>query len=140
MAPRLAHVGFAVRSLEDGVRTYAALLGVEAQGIAYEESEAEQVRIAFVELGNTRIELLEPTGPDSPVARFLETRGEGVHHLCFEAPGDLEEERERLEGEDFRIVKRAEGEYFFIHHKEARGCLVEFYARRSAGAHDGRGA
>ena len=126
MAPRLAHIGIAVHSLDEAVRTYAALLGVEPDDIAYEMSEAEQVRVAFIELPNTRIELLEPTGPDSPVARFLESRGEGVHHLCFEACGDLEVERERLETEDFRIVKRVEGEYFFIHPKDAAGCLVEF--------------
>lgn len=136
MAPRLAHIGIAVHSLGDGVRTYAALLGVAAGDISYEESDAEQVRVAFVDLPNCRVELLEPTGPESPVARFLDAKGEGVHHLCFEASGDLEAERERLQAGDFRIVKRAEGHYFFIHPKDARGCLIEFYSQGSARRED----
>ncbi len=128
MAARLVHIGIAVRSLEDAVRTYAALLNVEDQGIAYEENEAEGVKIAFVQLPNCRIELLEPTRPYSAIAKFLNDKGEGIHHLCFEATGELDAEGERLKAVAFRIVSESKGEHFFVHPKDCMGSLIEFYS------------
>lgn len=132
MAPRLEHIGIAVHSIEDAVRTYAALFGVAEEDVVYAENETEQVRIAFVELPNCRIELLEPTSPDSAIAKFLDSKGEGIHHLCFEAAGDVDAERERLGTHGFRIVKKAEGKRFFVHPKDCKGSLIEFYGENHA--------
>lgn len=76
----LHHVGIAVHNLEEAAGAYRAL-GLSVEKV--ETVESEQVRVAFIPVGGTHIELLEPTGASSPVARFLEKRGPGVHHLCF---------------------------------------------------------
>ncbi|BCW93122.1 MAG: methylmalonyl-CoA epimerase [Thermoanaerobaculum sp.] len=76
----LHHVGIAVHNLEEAAGAYRAL-GLSVEKV--ETVESEQVRVAFIPVGDTHIELLEPTGASSPVARFLEKRGPGVHHLCF---------------------------------------------------------
>jgi methylmalonyl-CoA/ethylmalonyl-CoA epimerase len=128
MGARLVHIGIAVRSLEDAAKTYATLLGVDERDLVFEENEAEGVKIAFVELPNCRIELLEPTQPESAIAKFLEAKGEGIHHLCFEADGELDAECERLKANAFRIVSKKEGEHFFVHPKDCKGSLIEFYS------------
>lgn len=76
----LHHVGIAVHNLEEAAGAYRAL-GLSVEKV--ETVESEQVRVAFIPVGDTHIELLEPTAASSPVARFLEKRGPGVHHLCF---------------------------------------------------------
>ncbi|MEW5876792.1 methylmalonyl-CoA epimerase [Thermoanaerobaculum aquaticum] len=76
----LHHVGIAVHNLDEAAGAYRAL-GLSVEKV--ETVEGEQVRVAFIPVGDTHIELLEPTGASSPVARFLEKRGPGVHHLCF---------------------------------------------------------
>lgn len=76
----LHHVGIAVHNLEEAAGAYLAL-GLSVEKV--ETVESEQVRVAFIPVGDTHIELLEPTAASSPVARFLEKRGPGVHHLCF---------------------------------------------------------
>lgn len=81
------HVGIAVRSLESALPLWSAVLGEEAAG--REEVPGEGVRVAFFGEGSGRVELLEPTGPDTPVGRFLERRGPGIHHLCV-GVADLE--------------------------------------------------
>jgi methylmalonyl-CoA/ethylmalonyl-CoA epimerase len=78
---RLDHIGIAVRSLEQALGPYVDGLGLAVEGS--EEVAGERVRVAFLPVGETRIELLEATADDSPVARFIERRGEGIHHLCF---------------------------------------------------------
>lgn len=82
MIQELHHIGIAVRSIEAALPRYVDGLGMHLQGI--EEVETEQVRVAIVLAGATRIELLEPTDPASPIAKFLDKRGPGVHHLAFE--------------------------------------------------------
>ena len=82
MIQELHHIGIAVRSLDESIPRYVDGLGLQLQGI--EEVPTEQVRVAVVLAGSTRIELLEPTGPESPIARFLDKRGPGVHHLAFQ--------------------------------------------------------
>lgn len=82
MIQELHHIGIAVRSLDDAVRRYCQGLGLTFHGI--EDVPSEKVRVAVVTAGRTRIELLEPTAADSPVAKFLERRGPGVHHLAFQ--------------------------------------------------------
>lgn len=82
--PAVDHIGIAVPDLEEALPLYAALLGREESG--QEEVPDEKVRVAWFGDGAGRIELLEATGPDSPIARFLERRGPGIHHVCVRVP------------------------------------------------------
>ena len=121
------HIGIAVRSLDERRKLYEAL-GLELSG---EETVAEQkVRVAFLPVEGTRIELLEPTAPDSPIAGFIEKRGEGLHHLCLEVD-DVAVAMERLRALGFNLLsnepqKGAHGaRVCFIHPKSAGGVLIE---------------
>lgn len=122
------HIGIAVNSLAEAIPTYAALLGMNASG--EEEVPSERVRVAFFGEGEGRIELLEATEPDSPVARFLERRGPGVHHLCLAVP-DLEEALEEAEEAGVEILEpRIRGgagghRVAFLHPRTTSGVLIE---------------
>ena len=125
---KLDHNGIAVRSLDAALRFYRESLGLPLAGI--EEVPAEKVRVAMLPLGETRIELLEATATDSPIARFIEKRGEGIHHIAF-AVGDLEDHLRRLEAGGVRILP-GKGEYgasghryAFLHPASCGGVLVE---------------
>ena len=98
---RLDHVGVAVRSLEDALAPYKDGLGLIVSEI--EELPTEKVRVAFLPMGESRLELLEPTADDSPIARFLQRRGEGIHHLCFQVD-DIEAVLKRLKKAGVELV------------------------------------
>ena len=127
MIRRLDHVAVAVRRLDERLPFYRDLLGVPLQRI--EEVASEQVRVAILGEGPGRIELLEPTDKASPVGRFLEQRGEGIHHLCF-LVDSLEESCRRLEEAGCRLIggirSGSEGTRIaFVHPKSAGGVLLE---------------
>jgi len=116
------HIGIAVRSIAEARALYEALgLAVEA----VEDVPHEGVRVALIPCGATRLELLEPLSPDSPVARFLERRGPGVHHLCL-ASDDVRGDAQRLRAAGLDLL-RAEPT------PGAGGCWVQFVHPRSAG-------
>ncbi len=125
---KIEHIGIAVKSLEDANALYEKLLGQAP----YKEEfvESEQVRTSFFRSGPNKIELLESSSPDSPIARFLSRRGPGVHHIAFEVE-DIRKEMERLRKEGFRILneepKRGADNKLvcFIHPKSAGGILIE---------------
>ena len=123
----LDHLGIAVRSIEASRGLYEAI-GVRVSGV--EEVEQERVRVAMLEVGGSRIELLEATDANSAVGRFLERRGEGLHHLALRVP-DLSEAVEKLTGLGVRLVSEriqvgAGGHrYVFVHPESANGVLVE---------------
>jgi len=126
-ARRLDHIGIAVSSIDDALAIYRAL------GLAESGREAvagQGVVTAFLPLGETRLELLEPTGPDSPIARFLAKRGPGIHHVCF-AVDDVEEAVKDLKARGFRLVDEnpvpgADGKRVaFLHPSAAHGVLIE---------------
>lgn len=124
----LDHIGIAVNDLEAAVRVYEEALGIVCR---HRETVADQdVKTAFLPVGDTRLELLEPLSPEGPVGRFLGRRGEGVHHLCFavddiraslarcrEAGATLIDEEPRL-GADRKWVA-------FVHPKSTHGVLIE---------------
>jgi methylmalonyl-CoA/ethylmalonyl-CoA epimerase len=125
----LNHIGIAVRSLDERRRVYEAL-GLLLDG---EETVPEQkVRVAFLPVEGTRIELLEPSAPDSPIAGFLEKRGEGLHHLCFQVD-DVVATMSRLRGQGFALLSAepqagAHGaRVCFIHPKSTGGVLIELW-------------
>ncbi len=122
MIRRIEHVGIAVRSIAEARRLYEAMgLAVEA----VEEVPQEGVRVALVPCGESRIELLEPTSPDSPIARFLDRRGPGIHHLCL-ASDDVRSDGEALRREGFDLLRPEPT-------AGAGGCWVQFVHPRSGG-------
>lgn len=131
------HVGVAVRDLARAVETWRTLLGVEAG--PPEAVPEEGVRIAFLRAGEAKIELLEPLGPDSVIAKFIEKRGEGVHHIAFSVP-DIRAALARLAAAGVPVLDkepRARGgnrQVAFVHPKGTNGVLVELvqYASREA--------
>jgi methylmalonyl-CoA/ethylmalonyl-CoA epimerase len=116
------HVGIAVRSIAEARALYEAL-GLEVEAI--EDVPQEGVRVALIPCGAVRIELLEALRPDSPVARFLERRGPGIHHLCL-ASDDLRADDERLRAAGLERLRPEPG-------RGAGGCWVQFVHPRSAG-------
>jgi methylmalonyl-CoA/ethylmalonyl-CoA epimerase len=126
-ARRLDHIGIAVSSIEDALGIYRAL-GLSESG--REEVASQGVITAFLPLGNTRLELLQPIGPDSPIAKFLAKRGPGIHHLCF-AVDDLDDALEDLKSRGFRMVNEspvpgADGKRVaFLHPSAGQGVLIE---------------
>jgi methylmalonyl-CoA epimerase len=121
-------LGIAVESIEEALGFYRDALGLEA--VHETRVEAEKVRVAMLPAGEPRIELLEPTAADSPIARFLAKRGEGLHHVALEVD-DLDAAVRRLLESGARLISEeprigAEGyRYVFVHPKSARGVLLE---------------
>jgi len=121
------HIGVAVRSIAERAALYR-ILGLEVG--AEEEVASEKVRVAFLPAEGTRVELLEPTAPDSPIASFLAKRGEGIHHLCFRVE-DIRATMAELKERGFRLLSEeprtgAEGSLVcFVHPASAGGVLVE---------------
>lgn len=125
--PQLDHIGIAVPSIDQARALYEAL-GLR---VVHEETvEAEQVRIAMIPAGDSRIELLEPTSPDSPVGRFLAKRGSGLHHVAVHVD-DISAALETLKARGARLISDeiqigAGGHlYFFVHPSSAGGVLLE---------------
>lgn len=120
------HIGIAVKTLKEATQTYEKL-GLEFEGI--EEVLSEKVRIAFFKIGESRIELLEATSRDSSIAKFLENRGEGVHHICL-LTDNLKVHIDELNKNGFKFVgdpvKGAHGvKVAFIHPKSTNNVLFE---------------
>jgi methylmalonyl-CoA/ethylmalonyl-CoA epimerase len=126
---KLHHVGIAVRNLEEALVAYRAL-GLEPAG--REEVPGQGVKLAFLPAGETRLELLEPLREDSAVGRFLESRGEGLHHICLEVD-DIEAALARARAAGIRLVdeKPREGAHgariAFLHPRSLHGVLVELW-------------
>jgi len=124
---KLDHIGIAVRSLESARKFYESL-GLRIADIEY--LPAEKVRVALLPLGDTRIELMEPTEKDSPITRFIEKRGEGLHHIAIQVEG-LDRHVHVLETAGVRIIPpQAEAgagghRYAFLHPASCGGVLVE---------------
>ncbi len=127
MIGKIDHIGIAVRSIDEARGLYEAL-GLEIERI--EEVPQEEVRVAMIACGDSHIELLEPTAPSSPIARFLEQRGPGMHHLCL-ASDDIQTDDSRLRDAGLRVLRpeptRGAGGCWvqFVHPKSAGGVLLE---------------
>lgn len=124
--PTLDHIGIAVRSLESA-KVYEAL-GLTIDHV--EVVETQRVKTAFLSVGDSNLELLEPTSADSTVAKFIEKRGEGIHHLCFRVD-DIEKELANLQAKGFRLINEAPvpGAHgcrvAFLHPSAGSGVLIE---------------
>ena len=124
----IEHIGIAVKNLEESIKFYEDKLGLECYGI--EEVQEQKVRTAFFKVGQVKIELLESTDPEGPIGKFIEKRGQGVHHLAFAAE-NLEKTLVELEGKGIQLIdkkprKGAEGlDIAFLHPKSTLGVLTE---------------
>jgi len=129
----LAHVGIAVRSLEESVARWTGTLGFRHVDTITLDSMG--LRIAFLEAGNAEIELLEPLRPDTAISKFLEKRGEGIHHLSFYVR-DIETALARAAAAGLELIDRTarEGSHgtkiAFVHPRSMGGVLIEFCERR----------
>lgn len=125
---KIEHIGIAVNSLEVSNTLFEKLLGVSAYKM--EEVASEGVKTSFFMNGPNKIELLEATSPDSPIAKFLEKKGEGIHHIAFDVE-DIVAEIERLKNEGFTVLNEAPKKgadnklVAFLHPKGTNGVLVE---------------
>ncbi|MDX1761391.1 MAG: methylmalonyl-CoA epimerase [Christiangramia sp.] len=125
---RIEHIGIAVKDLDAANKTYAAVMGAEPY--KSETVETEGVTTSFFKVGESKIELLAGTRPDSPISKFIEKRGEGIHHMAFYVD-DIKTEIERLKKEGFRLLNEqpkpgADNKIVaFMHPKDANGVLVE---------------
>jgi methylmalonyl-CoA/ethylmalonyl-CoA epimerase len=125
--PTLDHIGIAVKSLDAGTAIYRAL-GLDVEHV--ETVETQRVRTAFLSVGDSNLELLEPTSPDSPIAKFIEKGGEGIHHLCFRVD-DIEAHLARLKEQGYRLINEAPvpGAHgcrvAFLHPAAGNGVLIE---------------
>ena len=127
MIEKIHHVGIAVRDLDESLKFYRDTLKLNVH--AQEEIEDQGVRAALLTIGQSEIELLEPSNADSPIAKFLERKGEGLHHICFETP-DVDAELEAVKSRDVAVIdqkprKGLAGMICFLHPKASRGVLVE---------------
>jgi len=124
----IEHLGIAVRSIEESIPYYEQVLGLKCYNI--EEVADQKVRTAFFKVGATKIELLEPTSPESTIAKFIENRGEGIHHIAF-ATKNIEGALAEAESKGVRLIDKtprggAEGlTIAFLHPKSTGGVLTE---------------
>ncbi|HCX98652.1 MAG TPA: methylmalonyl-CoA epimerase [Bacteroidales bacterium] len=124
----IEHIGIAVKSLDEAIPFYESLLGLKCYNI--EEVKEQKVKTAFFKVGQTKIELLESTDAEGPIGKFLEKRGEGVHHIAY-AVENIEEQLKAAEENGIRLIdktprKGAEGlDIAFLHPKSTFGVLTE---------------
>ncbi len=125
----IEHIGIAVKNLDESIKYYEDVLGLKCYAI--EEVADQKVKTAFFKVGQTKIELLESTSPDGPIGKYVEKKGEGIHHLAFhvkELQGALDEAKEK----GIRLIDEkprggAEGlDIAFLHPKSTNGVLTEF--------------
>lgn len=125
----IEHLGIAVRSLEEAIPYYENILGLKCYAV--EEVADQKVKTAFFKVGQTKIELLEPTSEDSTIAKFIEKRGEGIHHLAFAIADGVANALAEVEGKGVRLIdkaprKGAEGlNIAFLHPKSTCSVLTE---------------
>ncbi len=125
---KIEHVGIAVKDLDTAVKTYGKLLNTPCY--KREVVESEKVTTAFFRVGSTKVELLSAAGSGSAIEKFLEKRGEGIHHIAFEVD-DIEKELTRLADDGFSLIdekprKGADNKWIaFVHPKDNHGVLIE---------------
>jgi methylmalonyl-CoA/ethylmalonyl-CoA epimerase len=129
---KVDHIGVAVSNLEEALKIYTDVLGLTLHGT--EVVEEQKVRVAFMPVGDTEIELLESTDPEGPIAKFIEKRGEGIQHIAFRVD-DIEEALEQMRQKGVRLIDEKPrygaggARIAFLHPKATGGVLVELCER-----------
>lgn len=127
MLKKIDHIGIAVKNIDEALSIYKAL-GITPYH--FEEVESQKVKTAFIKVGESNIELLEPTSPDSPIAKFIEKKGEGIHHIAY-LVDDVKSCLENLKEKGFKLIDEepkagAHGKLIaFVHPKSTNGVLME---------------
>lgn len=130
---KIEHIGIAVKSIDESKAFYEQVLGLECYAV--EEVKDQKVKTAFFKIGETKIELLEPTSEDSPVASFIAKRGEGIHHIAY-AVEDTDAALKEAEAKSIRLIDQqsragAEGlSIGFLHPKSTGGVLTELCSKK----------
>jgi methylmalonyl-CoA/ethylmalonyl-CoA epimerase len=124
----IEHIGMAVKNLDESIKFYENVFGLKCYAV--EEVKDQKVKTAFFQIGETKIELLESTEQDGPISKFIEKKGEGIHHIAFKTK-DINSSLKELEEKNIRLIdehprKGAEGlNIAFLHPKAANGVLIE---------------
>ena len=124
----IEHIGIAVKNLDESIKFYEDIFGLKCYAV--EEVKDQKVKTAFFQIGETKIELLESTETDGPIGKFIEKKGEGIHHIAFKTK-DINSSLKELEEKNIRLIdehprKGAEGlNIAFLHPKAANGVLIE---------------
>jgi len=130
---KISHIAIAVENLETAKKAFEILIGNEVELV--EEVSDQKVRVGMIPVGESRIELAGPTDPSSAISKFIQKRGEGIHHICFEVE-DIEKELSRLKASGFQLIDEqprlgADGHRIaFIHPRTTGGVLVELSERK----------
>ena len=128
MVVKVDHIGIAVSNLEETLKVYTDLLGMKLHGT--ETVEEQKVKTAFLPVGDSEIELLESTAPDGPIAKFIETRGQGIQHIAFKVD-DIEAALAELKAKGVRLIDEKPrygaggAKIAFLHPKATNGVLIE---------------
>ena len=132
MIEKIDHIGIAVRSIEKASELFSNLLGLKVTG--EERVEEQKVKVAFLPLGDSELELLESTEPEGPIARFIEKKGEGIQHIAFRVD-NIEKTLEKLKKEGIRLIDEKPrygaggAKIAFLHPKDTNGILIELSER-----------
>lgn len=132
MIKKIDHIGIAVKSIEKASELFNNILGLKVAG--EELVEEQKVKVAFLPLGDSELELLESTSPDGPIARFIEKKGEGIQHIAFRVD-NIEKVLEKLKEEGVRLIDKKPrngaggAKIAFLHPKSTNGILIELSER-----------
>jgi methylmalonyl-CoA/ethylmalonyl-CoA epimerase len=133
MVKKVDHIGVAVQSLEKALPFYTEVLKLPL--LAIEEVESEKVNVAFLQVGDTKIELLEPTSNESPIAKFIEKRGEGIHHIALGVES-IQERMNEIKSKGLRMIQdepkigAGGSKVAFVHPKSTFGVLYELCEKK----------
>ncbi len=134
MIKKIDHIAIAVQNLESALDTFRNVIGCGPEAIRIEEVASENVRVAFITIGESKIELLEPLSDESPIAKFLAKNGDGMHHIALETD-NIDKETERLASLNIHplgLPKEGAGgkKIMFLHPKETNRVLIEFAQKK----------
>lgn len=133
MSTKINHIAIVVEDIDKALEVYRDGIGLRLENVV--EEEAEAVRVAYLPTGTGEIELIQPTTPDSGVAKYLAKRGEGLHHICLEVDS-IADATQRMEAQGMQVLDQVRtnqrgDKYIFIHPKSAHGVLIELYEAAS---------
>ncbi|MHB1393479.1 MAG: methylmalonyl-CoA epimerase [Clostridia bacterium] len=133
MLSKVDHIGIAVSNLDEAVKLYKDVLGLELHGV--EVVEEQKVKVAFLPVGDTEVELLESTSPEGPIAKFIEAKGQGIQHIAFRVD-DIEAALEEMKAKGMRLIDEKPrygaggARIAFLHPKSTNGVLIELCERK----------
>lgn len=133
MVNKVDHIGIAVSNLDEAIKLYSDVLGLELHGT--EEVSEQKVKVAFLPVGDTEVELLESTSPDGPIAKFIEAKGQGIQHIAFRVD-DIEAALAEMKEKGMRLIDEKPrygaggARIAFLHPKSTNGVLIELCERK----------